>query len=138
MKLLIIFSLITVLIIVGIIFNHYRMKKIALTRGDPDICSYARSFDYRNVDTKIIREVFNSVQEWAGKYNGVPFPVKANDCFDKVYQIDPDDLDDMYFEIAENLGINTENPELNPFYEKVNSVKDLVMFLDQQKKLNNA
>ncbi len=114
------------------------MKKIALMRGEPDICTYTRSFDYRNIDTKIIRAVYNSVQEWAGKYNDIPFPVKADDSFDKIYQIDPEDLDDIYFEIADNLNIDTKNHELNPYYEKIKTVKDLVMFLDQQKKLNNA
>jgi len=114
------------------------MKKIAKYRGRPDICSYSRYFDYRKTDTKIMREVFNSVQDWAGKYEGIPFPVRAEDCFNKLYKMDPDDLDDIYFEIAEKLNINIDNPEKNPYWNKVNTVKDLVMFLHFQKKVQNV
>ncbi|MDQ7091041.1 MAG: hypothetical protein Q9M50_10430 [Methylococcales bacterium] len=109
------------------------MKKIAKCRGKPDICSYARSFDYRKIDTKIIREVFNSTQDWVGKYEGVPFPIRADDCFNTIYKIDSDDLDDIYSEIAKKLNININNPEKNPYWNKVNTVKDLVMFLHFQK-----
>lgn len=84
-----------------------RMKKIAKERGQPDICTYARSFDYRNVNTKIMREVYNLVQDWVGKYDDVPFPVKSDDSFDSLYRMDPEDLDDIYFEVADKLGIST-------------------------------
>lgn len=118
--------------------DHYRMRKIARGRGKSDICKYARSFDYRNVDTKIMREVFCSVQEWAGKYDDFVFPVQSEDSFESLYQMDPDDLDDIYFEVAEKLGISTEDAEQNPYYERVETVKDLVLFLNGQPRLENA
>jgi acyl carrier protein len=118
--------------------NHRRMKALALERGEPNICAYARSFDYRNVDTKIMREVYNLVQEWAGKYDNIPFPVQADDTFDGIYRMDPDDLDDIYFEVAEKLGISKEDAEANPYYDKVETVKDLVLFLNEQPRVNNA
>ncbi len=136
--LLIIIGIIVFLSVIGAIWNYYRMKKIALKRGEPDICSYARSFNYREVDTKIMREVFNHVQKWAGKYEGIPFPVKAEDCFDKIYKMDPEDLDDIYLDIAKKLGISIEHPEKNPLWNKIKTVKDLVLFLHNQPRINKA
>jgi hypothetical protein len=119
----------------GIAFwNHRRMRSIALSRKDSNICVYARSFDYRNVDAQIMREVYNHVQAWAGKYEGIPFPVEAGDCFNEIYKMHPDDLDDMYFEIAKKLGISTEDPESNPYWNQVTNVKNLVLFLHNQPK----
>lgn len=130
-----------ILIFIGscIAFSHYRhLRSIALTRSDSDICRYARSFDYRNVDTNIMREVYNYVQEWAGKYEGIPFPVEADDCFDEIYKMDTDDLEDMYADIAQKLGISTENPEANPYWNKVTTVKNLVLFLHNQPKVKDS
>ncbi len=127
------------LIVIGAIYTvveHRRMKKISLERGEPKLCEDARSFDYRNVDTKIIREVWNELQECLGKYNGKPFPIKAEDLFDDTYKLDPDDLDDAYWAVADRLGIDTENPENNPYWNKVTSVKNLVLFLHNQPRLN--
>lgn len=118
--------------------NHRRMKKLVIERGEPNICAYARSFDYRNVDTKIMREVYNLVQEWAGKYDDMPFPVQAEDTFEGIYQMDTDDLDDIYFEVSEKLGISKENAEANPYYDRVETVKDLVLFLNEQSKVRIA
>jgi len=114
------------------------MKKVATERGNPNICEYARSFDYRNVDTKIMREVWNEVQLNLGNYNGKPFPVKADDMFEKTYSMHPDDLDDIYWSVADRLGIDTEEPENNPYFNKVTSVKNLVLFLHNQPRAGNA
>ena len=70
------------LIVGSMIKDHYKMKKLALDRGDSDICAYAKSFDYRSVDTKVMREVWNEVQLWLGKFDGKSFPVKAEDSFE--------------------------------------------------------
>lgn len=138
METLYVILLIVSLIVVGSVYDHYRMKKIALSREKANICGYARSFDYRNVDTKIMREVFEKVQKWAGSYKDKPFPVLAEDSFDDLYKMDPDDIDDIYWEVAEKLGISTDRAEDNPYYNKVKNVKELVLFLNNQPKVNNA
>lgn len=125
-------------IVIWMIIDHYRMKKIAIERGNPNICEYARSFDYRNVDTKIMREVWNEVQLNLGNYNGKPFPVKAEDMFEETYNMHPDDLDDIYWSVADRLGIDTEQPENNPYFNQVTSVKNLVLFLHNQPRIGNA
>lgn len=85
-----------------------------------------------------MREVYNQVQAWAGNYEGVPFPVEAGDCFNEIYNMHPDDLDDMYFEIAQKLGISIENPEANPYWNQVTTIKNLVLFLHNQPKVKSA
>ena len=127
--------LIALLVIVGVtygIYDHYRMRKIVRARGEPNICAYARSFDYRNTDTKIMREVWNELQLYLGEYDGKSFPVEADDLFTDTYHLDPDDLDEIYCAVADRLGIDTENPESNPYFNQVKSVKNLVLFLHNQ------
>jgi hypothetical protein len=138
MKALIVIGVIFVIAAILSIVNHRRMRKIARGRGEANICAYSRSFDYRSVDTKIIREVWNELQSYLGKYDGKPFPLQANDMFEETYKLDPDDLDDVYWAVADRLGIETENPESNPYWNKVTSVKSLVLFLDNQPRKNHS
>lgn len=136
-----VFFIICVLAIVILnlmVVDHYRMKKLATERGDPNICEYARAFDYRNIDTKIMREVWNELQLNLGNYNGKAFPVNADDMFEETYHMCLDDIDDIYWAIADRLGIDTEKAENNPYFNKVISVKDLVLFLHNQPRLDNA
>jgi hypothetical protein len=130
--------IISAIILFGIIIsvaNHRRMKKLALSRGEPNICEYARSFDFRQVDTKIIREVWNYIQSSLGNFNGKPFPIKADDLFNETYKFDEDDLDEIYWAVADKLGIDTKNPQNNPYYNQVTSVRNLVLFLHYQPRL---
>ncbi|MFV9657329.1 hypothetical protein ACNFCK_20780 [Pseudomonas sp. NY15366] len=120
------------------IASHFKLKKLSLARGDANICEYARSFDYRVVDTRIMREIWNEVQKALGNPNGKPFPIKADDLLEETYNIDPDDLDDIYWKIADRLGIDTQNPEENPLFNKVTSVRNLVMFLHYQSQVHHA
>jgi hypothetical protein len=124
--------------VVYAIADNFKLKKILLERGDPNICEYARSFDYRVVDTKIMREVWNEIQQSLGNYNGKPFPIKADDLLYGTYSIDPEDLDEIYWTVADRLGIDTRNPEVNPLFNKVTTVRNLVMFLHHQPKVHHA
>ncbi|GGC03294.1 hypothetical protein GCM10011352_31890 [Marinobacterium zhoushanense] len=138
MEVIYIIGFLMVVGVISYILDYFKMKNLAIDRGEANICEYARSFDFRNVDTKIMREVWNELQNFLGQYNGKPFPLKANDLFDKTYNMDPDDLDDIYWSVADRLGIDTENPETNPYFNKVTSVKNLVLFLHHQPRSNNA
>ncbi|WP_415905914.1 hypothetical protein ACMXYX_08600 [Neptuniibacter sp. QD72_48] len=129
---------IIILMLILSALEHFRMKRLSNERGEADICKYATSFDYRNVDTKIMREVWNELHLWLGKYDGKPFPIETKDTFDNTYNMDPDDLDDIYLAVAERLGINTDSPEKNPYFNKVTSVKNLVLFLHHQPRVGNA
>ena len=138
MNIILIISALIIAIAIWTAIEHYRMKKLATKRGNANICEYARSFDFRNVDTKIMREVWNELQLYLGKYNGKPFPIKAEDTFEQNYKIDSDDLDDIYWSVADRLNISTEQPENNPYFDKVTNVRNLVLFLNNQPRRSNT
>ncbi|WP_415891738.1 hypothetical protein ACMXYN_10285 [Neptuniibacter sp. PT8_73] len=66
------------------------------------------------------------------------FSHKTEDKFEDTYNMDPEDLDDIYLAIADRLGINTENPQKKPYFNKVTSVKNLVLFLHHQSIVRNS
>ncbi len=138
MNIFLIIIAVILFLVVSAYFDHRRMKKIRMKRGEENICKFARDFDYRSIDTKIMREVWNEVQLTLGKFEGKPFPVQSEDLFEQTYKMDHDDLDDIYWTVADKLGIETENTEENPYYEKVTSVKNLVLFLHNQPRIKNA
>ena len=133
MAIFIFITLIIGVIVIANIFNHIETKELAIKRGEPNFDVFANSFESDSVDKEIIKEVYSSVQGLMGKYNGFPFPIEPNDSLKNFYKIDPLDIDDIYFEIAKKLKINMDNPELNPLYNKVDTVKDLILFLNYQK-----
>ncbi|WP_206074226.1 MULTISPECIES: hypothetical protein [Pseudoalteromonas] len=61
--------------------------------------------------------------------------VPVDDMFDGVYHMDPDDLDDMHCEVAARPGISKENAEAIVYYDKAETVKELVSFLNGHAKI---
>ena len=117
------------------IFNYVRFRGLAKKRAGLSICQFARSFDYRRVDTKIIRAAYEEFQNWAGP--GVKdFPVMAADNISKLYGMEGEDLDDVARELAERTGRRWEELEMNPLYGQVTTVGDLVLFLNRQPRAN--
>lgn len=115
--------------------NHrLRIAAAAQSRASDSICQFARSFDTRNVDTWIVRAVYEALQQEL--CHAVPaFPVKATDKLADLL-LDPDDLDmTVAPKVSMRSGRSLENPEANPFYGKVLSVADLVMFFNNQPKV---
>jgi hypothetical protein len=61
------------------------------------------------------------------------FPVRASDRLQKVLIDDPDDLDmAIAYEIAERTGRSLDAHEANPYFNKVVTVSDLVLFFNAQ------
>lgn len=134
MAALVILGIISALVVVLIAIEHWRMKRLAADRGEANIYEFANSFDCREIDTKIIREVWNEIQQYLGRYDGKVFPVQADDSLDDLYKLGADDLDDACLAIAKRLGIDTTHPEVNPYWKKVTSVRRLVLFLHYQQR----
>ncbi len=124
--------------------EEIKYKKQLLTlagqrRGD-DIGTFARQFNYRTIDTWVIRAVYEQFQKYLS--DTVPaFPLYAED---KIYQcllIDEDDFDmDIIEEIAQRTGRSLENSamEQNPYYQKIGgmetTLRDVVLFFNAQPK----
>ncbi len=82
------------------------------------------------MDTWVIRAVYEEV---CRQMASPGFPLHPEDNLWKTLRLDEDDLD---WEIAEAVAQRTGRPlanyESNPYYEKVQTVGDLVMFFNAQ------
>ena len=101
-------------------------NRIAESRARDSICDFARSFDYRRIDTWIIRAVY---EEFSDSY-----PIRSKDSFKHDLQIDPEDFENYVTAIAKRVRRNLDKVEGNPLYGKLNTVRDLVVFLNLQPK----
>jgi len=109
-----------------------RLTTLAALRNNESICTFAKSFNPREVDTWVIRAVYEQLQSYlASTYP--QFPIRAEDRLNDCLITDPDDLDlDLVEEISERTGRSLENTESNPYYAKVETVRDLVLFFNAQ------
>lgn len=114
------------------LYERRRFRLLTEARQGLSICQFARSFDYRRTDTKIIRAVYEGIQDWA---IGANFPVKADDYISDTYGMVDEDLDDFAGEVAAKTNRSLASTTSNSYFGKVETVKDLVLFLNDQPKL---
>ncbi len=98
--------------------------RIAKIRSDDTICDFAQSFDCRVIDPWIVRAVF---EEFSDRY-----PIRSDDSFENDLDIDDEDLDDSIAAIAKRVGRSLDEIEANPMNGKIETVHDLVTFLQHQ------
>jgi hypothetical protein len=111
-----------------------RLAALAAERTGESICEFARSFNSREVDTWVVRAVYEQLQSYLAPMQP-GFPVRGSDRLVKGLLEDPDDLDlSLVNEIAERTGRSLEQAESNPLFGKVYTVHDLVLFFNAQPK----
>jgi hypothetical protein len=125
-------TFVVVLTLFGLL-DARRLRKLAAERQGDSICRFARSLDYRRLDTKVIRGVYEGVQEYFAPVCPA-FPVRASDDIDKDYRIDRDDYMDMIMTIADRCGRNIDGWERNPYYYRISTISGLIEFLCAQPK----
>ena len=108
-----------------------RLASLAAGRQGESICSFARSFDCRAVDTWVIRAVFEELQPYC-RFGRGTLPLRPSDDLVGVLCIDEEELDELAEDIADRAGRSMEGCVDNPLYGNVKSVSDLVMFLVKQ------
>lgn len=123
-------------LIAGILIgtNHYgkrRIKILAKSRPTDSICSFARSFDARNIDTRIIRAVYEEVGTFLTSRKEL-FPLRPADNFWKDLRIDPESLEDIGRDVSYRTGRSFDNTAQNPYFNKVETAADLVNFFMAQ------
>jgi hypothetical protein len=109
-----------------------RLKKLLAEREGESICQFARSLPYRQLDTGVMRRVYEEVQDWIGDVSGKRMPLRATDHHMDTFQMDPDDWDEIALNVARHCGRSIENFEANPYYGRVDTVGGLVHFLCAQ------
>jgi hypothetical protein len=108
-----------------------KLASLSASREGESICQFARSFDCRNVDTWIIRAAYEALQDYHRKHGSLP--IRATDHLEHDLLIDDEELDLAIAPvIAARSGRSMERPEENPYFGKVKSVADLVMFFNEQ------
>ncbi len=116
-------------------YERRHLVRLAAQRGGESICQFARAFPRRQVDTWVLRAVYESLHG----YLGGRLPIRADDRLKQDLRLDDDDLDlDLLEEMARLSGRSLERSSDNPWFGRVNSVRDLVLFLDQQPRLSTT
>jgi hypothetical protein len=129
-------ALIVLLCWLGGIEEARRLRHVAEQRQNDSICTFARALDYRRLDTKVIRVVYEELQGYFEGY--VPnFPFRVSDNLTEDFKIDEWDIDDLVCEIAERTGRRLDNCDANPYREKVQTIGDVIHFLCAQPKVNS-
>lgn len=118
-----------VLNVVANVWLNAKLRGHANARVGESICTFARSFDCRAVDTRLIRATFEEIRALA-----MPdFPLRRSDRLAEEFGIVDEDLDDLAYEIARRAGRSMEDIESNPRYDQgVATVGDLILFLNEQ------
>ena len=110
-------------------------QSLCKDRSGLSICEFAREFDLKVVDTWIIRAVYEQLQAALPTKENVP--IKASDSLFDTLMLDEDDLDlDLVEEIAQRTGRSLEGYESNPYYGKVTTARNLVLFFNHQARAN--
>lgn len=106
-------------------------------RKELSIGDFAKEFDCKEVDTWVIRAVYEQVQAYVVSNKHIA--IKSSDKLKEDLHIDDEDLDlDLVEEISQRSGRTLEGYESNPYYGKVKTVKDLVLFFNNQAKAHSS
>ena len=115
--------------------QNQKLREMADERADEGICTFARSFERNQVDTWILRAVHEELQHYL-KFSAGTCPLRASDRFEKDLKIDPDDIEDLIPVVAQRTGRSLEYTEKNPFFGKIETVGDFVLFINNQPREN--
>ncbi len=126
----IVFGFFTAVIFAAIIaapFERRRLREQGARLPRDATCTYARSFDFRQTDTLVMRAVYEELQPFVG------FPIQASHRLSEDLRIDDEDLNvEVGPIIAQRLCRTLRDPEKNPYYGRVKTVEDLVHFMEAQ------
>jgi len=131
-----ILGIISFIIMVSTIVEKRRLRNLALERKGEDIGTFARSFEFRKIDTWIIRAVYEELLEYRYFKEGVA-PIRASDNLRKDIRID-DELIEIFDIVIQRTNRTPDDMESNPYYASLSTVKDLVLFLDYQPRVERS
>lgn len=117
--------------VLAAIADGKRLGTLAAERPGESICTFARSFDRRTVDTWILRAVYEELQPY-GEFGGVTMPLRASDDLEEVLGIDAEELETLVEDIAHRACRSLDRYDRNPFYGRITTVGDLVWFFENQ------
>jgi hypothetical protein len=131
--LLVVFAVYILSVISPNIMEELNIEKLAKERKGENIGTFAKSLDYRNIDTWIIRAVYEEIQSELG-FKEIDIPIRTSDNLENDLQLDDEDLFYIYSRVAIRAGISDKDGNKNPYYDKVETVEDMILFLNTQPK----
>lgn len=127
-------AVLSLLVVISVVENKRRKAQLialAESRSGESICEFARSFERKEIDTWVVRAVYEQLQRYLGEDPSVP--IRATDRLKEDLPIDSEDLElDLMAEIAQRTGRSLDNTIANPYYDKVRTVGDFVLFFNAQ------
>ena len=102
--------------------------RLRASRPGESLCTFARAFARRSVDTRILRAVHDEVG-WVG------IPLRPSDRIEEDLRLDLEDVSDDLDDLAARAGRSLQGHEANPLWGRVETVGDLVAFLHHQPSL---
>ena len=115
--------------------HNQKLREKTDERANEGICTFVRSFDRNQVDAWILRAVHEELQHYM-KFPEGTCPLRASDRLEKDLKIDPEDIEDLIPVVAQRTGRSLEQTERNPFFGKIETVSDFVLFINNQPKVN--
>lgn len=116
--------------------RNMHFNSLLKDRENDSICTFSRHFEFRQIDTWVIRAVYEQLQSYLNGENE-NFPIRATDDVFKDLMIDDEDFEyDLVEEIAQRTGRSLNDADSNPYYGKANIVENLVYFFNEQPKTN--
>lgn len=107
------------------------VRRRSSQRGPGSLCDFVRSYDYRRIDTWVLRAVYEELSDVA------QCPIRRNDGLFEELAIDDEDFyDDVAPSIAYRSGRSLDQCEQNPYFAKLKTVDDLVQFFLHQPRRN--
>lgn len=124
-----------IIAITGTLQEEKRFKRIKEVRVGESICTFTRSLPYREIDPWIIRAVWDGCQDFLGAKKDGYFPIRTTDKLDDFFI--SDDIVDLLEKAASRSKRSFIGEEKNPLYGKVDTVGDLIHFLNKQPEILN-
>ena len=113
------------------IFDDYRLKRIKEERKEESICSFSRELPAKIHDTWVVRAVYEELSQH------LDAPLRPSDDLKSFWRIDPDELNDIAIGIASRAGRSMEDTKNNPMLDRVVTIADLILFIENQPRLPN-
>ncbi|OWQ47030.1 hypothetical protein CDL60_11585 [Roseateles noduli] len=110
------------------------LRTLAAARAGQSICEFSRDFDLRAVDSWIVRAVYEALQGEIAVAHGLKdFPLRADDRMVADLHIDAEELDlDVVERVADRACRSLDDWAANPFRDRTDTVRGLVLFLNAQ------
>ena len=119
------------------VYDKWRLRRLAAQRTEESICTFVRAFNYRHLDTGVVRAVYEELQHYFA-YAHPALPLRPTDRFVQDFDFDNQDFDDVVTGAAKRCGRDMGQLTGNPYFGRVNTVCDMVHFLCAQPKRNSA